>query len=152
MTEWADFTLGYPVGAGTDLDENHVLQIMSHARSWEERYRQLLLLTKQVPSVPEIWRHSENEVSGCESRVWLLLYKDDEGKCHFAVDSDSRIVKALLITILAAINHQSADKIQRIQVVSYLDKLGFTQHLSPSRTNGLLAAWKIMNDFCASFA
>ena len=152
MTEWTDFNIRFPVGADTDLDENRIQQLMSDARSWEERYRQLLLLTKNVPSIPNEWRQSGNEVRGCESHVWLLCYKDDAGKFHFSVDSDSRIVKALLITILAAVNHQPADKLQRIQVVSYIDKLGFTQHISPSRTNGLLAAWKIMNDFCSSFA
>ncbi|ACQ91899.1 MAG: SufE family protein [Tolumonas sp.] len=152
MTELFDFTVHFPVGAGTALDENHVRQLLADANSWEERYRQLLLLAKQVPSVPQLWRHPDHEVGGCESRVWLLLCRDDAGKYHFAVDSESRIVKALLITILAAANHQTADKIHRIQVASYLAELGFAQHITLSRTNGLQAVWKKMSDFCASFA
>lgn len=152
MTDWIDFTLQYPVGVGTALDEQHIRQLLAGAKSWEERYRQLLQLAKQVPVMPSLWRQPDNEVSGCESRVWLLLYKDGAGRCHFAVDSESRIVKALLITLLAAVNHQPADKIQLIQVASYFDGLGFAQHITPSRTNGLQAVWKKMSDFCAAFA
>ena len=152
MTDWIDFTAQYPVGAGTELDEQSIHQLLAGAKSWDERYRLLLQLTKQVPAIPTLWRHPDNEVSGCESRVWLLLYKDESGRCHFAVDSESRIVKALLITLLAAVNHQPADKIQLIQVASYFDELGFAQHITPSRTNGLQAVWKKMSDFCAGFA
>ncbi len=152
MTEWFDFTVHFPVGAGTALDEDYIRQRLTGASSWEERYRQLLLLAKQVPPVPQPWRHPDNEVSGCESRVWLLLCRDDAGKYHFAVDSESRIVKALLITILAAANHQTADKIHMIQVASYLAELGFAQHITLSRTNGLQAVWKKMSDFCTLFA
>jgi SufE protein probably involved in Fe-S center assembly len=152
MTDWIEFTTQYPVGAGTELDEQHIRQLLAGGKSWDERYRQLLQLSKQVPSMPVQWRHPDHEVSGCESRVWLLLCKDESGQCHFAVDSESRIVKALLITLLAAVNHQPADKIQLIQVASYFDELGFAQHITPSRTNGLQAVWKKMSDFCAVFA
>lgn len=149
MTDWIDFTVHFPVGAGTALDEQHIHQLLTGTNSWEERYRQLLQLAKQVPSMPQLWRHPDNEVSGCESRVWLLFCRDESGQYHFAVDSESRIVKALLITLLAAVNHQSADKIQQIQVASYLAELGFAQQITPSRTNGLQAVWKKMSDFCA---
>ena len=97
MTDWIEFTTQYPVGAGTELDEQHIRQLLAGAKSWDERYRQLLQLSKQVPSIPVQWRHPDHEVSGCESRVWLLLCKDESGRCHFAVDSESRIVKALLM-------------------------------------------------------
>ncbi len=152
MTDWIEFTTQYPVGAGTALDEQHIRQLLVGAKSWDERYRLLLQLPKQVPAMSESWRHPDHEVSGCESRVWLLLCKDESGRCHFAVDSESRIVKALLITLLAAVNHQPADKIQLIQVASYFGELGFAQHITPSRTNGLQAVWKKMSDFCAVFA
>lgn len=149
MTDLSDLAIHYPVGAGMALDEHHIRQLLTNAHSWEERYRQLLQLTRQVPAFPPEWRQTEFEVSGCESRVWLVLYKDEEGLYHFAVDSESRIVKALLITLLAVVDHQPADKIQRIQVASYFAELGFAQHITPSRTNGLVAVWKKMSDFCA---
>jgi cysteine desulfuration protein SufE len=152
MTELIDCAVQYPVGAGSELDEPHIREILAEAKSWDARYRQLLQLTKHVPAIPESLRQPNNEVSGCESRVWLLLYRDNSGLCHFAVDSESRIVKALLITLLAAVNHKQADKIQLIQVASYFDGLGFAQYITPSRTNGLQAVWKKMSDFCALFA
>lgn len=152
MTDFMEFAVQYPVGAGSELDERHIRQLLTDSKSWDERYRQLLQLTKCVPSIPESLRQPNNEVSGCESRVWLLLYRDNSGLCHFAVDSESRIVKALLITLLAVVNHKPADKIQLIQVASYLDGLGFAQHITPSRTNGLQAVWKKMSDFCAFIA
>jgi cysteine desulfuration protein SufE len=149
MTDWSAFTQQYPVGEGSNIDEPVLRQLLKNTNSWEERYRQLLQLSKQVPAIPFAWRQPENEVSGCESRVWLLSYKDDFGKYHFAVDSESRIIKSLLITLLALANHKTADKIQQIQVASYFAELGFAQNISPSRSNGLHAVWKKMSDFCA---
>jgi len=152
MTDWSDFVQQYPVGDDSALDESALRQLLQSTKSWEDRYRQLLQLAKQVPAIPLEWRLSDNEVSGCESRVWLLSYRDSAGKYHFAVDSESRIVKSLLITLLALANHKTADKIQQIQVASYFAELGFAQNLSPSRSNGLNAVWKKMSDLCAEIA
>ncbi|WP_024871679.1 SufE family protein [Tolumonas lignilytica] len=149
MTDRVDFIVNYPIGAGTGLDGDFIRTLLGQSTSWDERYRQLLQLTRKVPALPLEWRQTELEVSGCESRVWLLPYRDNNGIYHFVADSESRIVKSLLITLLAVANHQPADKIQQIQVASYFAELGLAQHITPSRTNGLQAVWKKMSDFCA---
>ncbi len=152
MSELSAFTLKYPVGSGTVLDDHEIKRLLNQAGGWDQRYRQLLLLAKSIPSIPDELRKNEFEVHGCESKTWLLCYNDEYGKFHFAVDSESRIVKALAITILAAVNHQPADMICDFQVAYYLEHLGFQQHITPSRANGLLAVWKKMSDFCAVHA
>lgn len=152
MTEIAELTTAFPVGANTTLDQAAMFDLLNVSGGWDQRYRQLLLVAKSIPNIPNELKCPEFEVSGCESKIWLICYYDNNGKFHFAVDSESRIVKALVITILAAVNHESADMICDFQVAYYLDHLGFRQHITPSRANGLLAVWKKMSDFCANYA
>ena len=133
MSELSAFALQYPVGSGTVLDDTEIKRLLNQAGGWDQRYRQLLLLAKSIPSIPDDLKKKEFEVHGCESKTWLLCYNDKNGTFHFAVDSESRIVKALAITILAAVNHQPADMICGFQVAYYLEHLGFQQHITPSR-------------------
>lgn len=107
--------------------------------AWEERYRQLILLGKQLPAIPAEWRGEEQALPGCESQVWLLAQQDEGGMWHFAADSEARIVRGLLAVVLAALNHKRADEILAVDMAAYFETLQLTKHLSPSRGNGLKA-------------
>jgi cysteine desulfuration protein SufE len=140
--------LSYPAGSGTVCDKQTILQNFAEIKMWEDKYRELLKLSRNFPTIPVEFRMKEHEVSECESKVWLFMHRDNMQKYHFAIESDSRIVKALLIALLAAVNHDSANSIQSFDIVSYFRELGFDRHLTPSRSNGIYAVWKKMSDFC----
>ena len=133
-----DFLCQHPLGQPT-LDAEAVLTQFARAGAWEERYRELIQLGKQLPVIPTEWRGEEQELPGCESQVWLLAQPDAEGCWHFAADSQARIVRGLLAVVLAALNHQSAQHILSFDMEGYFDRLQLAKHLSPSRGNGLRA-------------
>ena len=133
-----DFLYQHPLGRPT-LDAEAVLTRFARAGAWEERYRELIQLGKQLPVIPTEWRGEEQELPGCESQVWLLAQPDAEGCWHFAADSQARIVRGLLAVVLAALNHQSTGHILGFDMEGYFDSLQLAKHLSPSRGNGLRA-------------
>ncbi len=132
------FLTHYPLGAHT-LDGAVVEARFSSYSAWEERYRQLIQLGKQLPPLPEAWRGNEQELAGCESKVWLISHQDEAGRWHFAADSEARIVRGLLAVVLAALNHLTREEIAEVDMEAYFARLHLTKHLSPSRGNGLRA-------------
>ena len=131
------FLTRHPLGDG-GLDAAAVIAALGQG-AWEERYRALIQLGKQLPAVPPEWRGEEQELPGCESQVWLLSHQDGAGIWHFAADSQARIVRGLLAVVLAALNHQSAETIRATDMAGYFETLQLAKHLSPSRGNGLRA-------------
>jgi len=131
------FLTSHPLGAG-GLDAAAVTAALGQG-AWEERYRALIQLGKQLPAVPPEWRGEEQELPGCESQVWLLSHQDAAGVWHFAADSQARIVRGLLAVVLAALNHQRAETIRATDMTAYFEALQLAKHLSPSRGNGLRA-------------
>lgn len=137
-SEQAQFLRTHPLGEPT-LNAATLCQQFAQARAWEERYRQLIQLGKQLPPLPAAWRGEEQELAGCESRVWLLGEQDEQGLWHFAADSESRIVRGLLAVVLAALNHSRREAILAFDMEAYFAELQLSKHLSPSRGNGLRA-------------
>ncbi|RLM25908.1 cysteine desulfurase, sulfur acceptor subunit CsdE [Brenneria alni] len=108
-------------------------------RSWEERYRQLILLAKQLPSLPETLKSAEVALPGCENQVWLGYQRQDDGTLHFYGDSDGRIVRGLLVVLLTATEGKTADELLRDDPLALFDTLGLRAQLSASRASGLAA-------------
>lgn len=149
MTQIEILAQQFPVGADTRMTYQTVQMQLNQAASWEQRYRELLALTKRVPALPSVAKIPEYEVGGCEAKVWLVKYRDEHGLNHFAIDSESRIVRALLIVILSGINHQSVDKIKHFDHEVCFNEMGLIKHVSASRVHGIAGIVKEMHAFCA---
>ncbi|SEA28069.1 SufE family protein [Alkalimonas amylolytica] len=107
---------------------------------WQERYRRLMQLAKQLPVIPEEHRPTSALIDGCESRAWLMHYHDGAtDKHYFLFESDARIVKALLAVLLCQINGMSTEELKSTKLEQCLQRLHLTQHLSQSRARGLTA-------------
>lgn len=78
----------------------------SHFHQWEDRYRQLIQLSRQLPALPEALKTAETELSGCENRVWLSSQLRHDGTLHFYGDSEGRIVRGLLAVLLTAVEEK----------------------------------------------
>ncbi len=98
-----------------------------------------MLLGKQLERLEKSYRNEQSLISGCESLAWLVATKDSQGIFYFKADSDAKIIRGLLVIILAAFNNKTALQIQSFDIKSYFERLGLLQHLSPSRGNGILA-------------
>lgn len=117
-----------------------VIERVASQSGWQNKYRQIMLLGKELPACPEALKTSDAQVKGCESKVWLHLAWDEAtGKLIAVGDSDTRIVKGLLAIILAFYNGKTSDEIAQHNIIELFEQLDLLQHLSPSRGNGIHA-------------
>ena len=115
-----------------------IVDTLSFFDSWEDRYRYMIDLGKEIPSMPEELRTEDKIVPGCQSQVWIDWSMDGD-KLAFQVDSDALIVKGLLAIVMAAYNHKTSNEILQFDIESYFQELDLIKHLSPTRGNGLKA-------------
>jgi len=111
---------------------------LSFFDNWEDRYKYIIDLGKELPALDEKWRSEENLVRGCQSQVWLVSHREGE-RLFFEVDSDAFIVKGLLGVVLAAYNGKTTQQIADFDIDGYFESLNLIKHLSPTRGNGLQA-------------
>ena len=108
--------------------------------SWEDKYRFVIEIGRDLPPLDQALKREENLVRGCQSQVWLVAdYDAATDSLTFAIDSDAHIVRGLIAIILAAFNQRSPAEILAFDVEGLFESLELLQHLSPSRGNGLRA-------------
>ncbi len=107
-------------------------------KSWDKQYRLIIQLGKKLPALTEVEKIEANQVKGCESLAWLVIEKQGESY-HFKMDSDTRVVKGLMMILTIVFQGKSALQIEAIDINDIFTQLGLLNHLSPSRANGLLA-------------
>jgi len=107
-------------------------------KSWDKQYKLIIQLGKKLPGIAPADKVETNLVSGCESLAWLIINK--EGDVYtFEMDSDTRVVKGLMMILLIIYQGKNAEQIRSFDINGYFAKLGLLKHLSPSRTNGLFS-------------
>ncbi|WP_111977399.1 SufE family protein [Algibacillus agarilyticus] len=126
---------------------DNIIEHFNQFRQWEDRYRFIMKIGKNLQAMPVNTQNESNEVSGCESKVWLTHTKHDNQLTFFAT-SDSRIVKGLLWIILTPINHMDNAEIAQFDFDTYFEQLNLIKHLSPSRGAGLLAITQKIKQIC----
>ena len=108
--------------------------------SWEDKYRFVIDLGKELPDLDEACKVPENLVRGCQSQVWLVASYDSQlQQIELAIDSDAHIVRGLISIVLAAYNQHSPDYIAQFDIEALFEELALIQHLSLTRGNGLRA-------------
>ena len=130
---------------GVDIKPKDIIETRSFFDSWEERYKYIIDLGKELPELNSSLRVEAYIVRGCQSQVWLVPRQ--EGDLYFfEVDSDAHIVKGLLAIVLSAFNGKTAEMILSFDVDDYFNQLDLVRHLSPTRGNGLRAMVQRIKD------
>ena len=125
------------------FDKESVNHRLLNMKSWQDKYRQIMLLGKELPPLPETLRTSDALLQGCESNVWLHHYYDEETmKLYFAADSDARVIRGLIALVLTSLSGYTPLEIERSDIESWFKELELYNHLSPSRGNGVRAIIK----------
>jgi cysteine desulfuration protein SufE len=106
---------------------------------WEERYKYIIDLGKQLPPLDEAEMCDAYKVRGCQSQVWLVPMVGDDGIIHLRGDSDAFIVKGLVAVMLSLFSGKTGAEILAIDAKEILSGLGLASHLSPMRANGLFS-------------
>jgi cysteine desulfuration protein SufE len=111
---------------------------------WEDRYRYVIELGRKLEPLPEEERNAENKVQGCVSQVWLSTSVEPDGipRLTFVGDSDAHIVRGLIAILFAIYSGKTADEILSIDANKTLSELHLNEHLTPQRSNGLMAMVK----------
>ncbi len=106
------------------------------------RYEHVIDLGKQLPDFPSEWKTEENRIHGCQSQVWLNIQKVGD-KLHIDGASDAAIVSGLVAIVLRVYSDQTPDDILAAKP-DFIADIGFTDHLSPTRSNGLHAMLRVI--------
>lgn len=122
--------------------QQEVIDEFTDIEDWMDRYAYIIDLGNSLPPIDEKYKTPEHLIEGCQSRVWLNAdYKD--GKIHYTADSDAIIVKGIISLLISVLNDHTPDEILDSDL-HFIDAIGLSEHLSPTRSNGLLAMVKQM--------
>lgn len=103
---------------------------------WMDKYEYIIDLGKKLPLIDDQYRHEDNLVPGCQSRVWLHAELDQD-RVYFTADSDAIITKGIIALLIRVLSGQPADQISQADLY-FIDRIGLKEHLSPTRSNGLV--------------
>jgi len=134
---------------GIDVTADDIIDTLSFFDSWEDRYKYIIDLGKELPPLADELHTDEYIVRGCQSKVWLV-HELRDNHLYFQADSDAFIVKGLLGVVLAVYNGKTPAEIAAVDIEGYFSRLDLMQHLSSTRGNGLKAMVKRIQDTAAS--
>lgn len=122
--------------------QDQIIEDFSFFDDWMEKYEYIIDLGKKLPQIDEVYKVDENLIKGCQSRVWLHA-DSDNGNISFTADSDAVITKGIIGLLIQVLNNHSAKEIAESELY-FIDKIGLKEHLSPTRSNGLVSMVKQM--------
>ena len=122
--------------------QDSIVEEFSMFDDWMDRYAMLIEMGKDCPMIDAQYRNDNYLINGCQSRVWLHA-KLEDGKVYFSADSDAVITKGIINLLIKVLSGQTPKDIIGADM-SFLDEIGLKEHLSPTRSNGLLSMVKQM--------
>ncbi len=129
--------------------EQDIIDEFSALDDWMDRYALLIDMANELPRLDERYKTDNNLIDGCQSRVWLQADYVD-GKIQLQADSDAILVRGIVALLIRVFNDQSAEDIINADI-SFIDAIGLREHLSPTRSNGLLAMVKQIKLYALAF-
>ncbi|CAI2425127.1 cysteine desulfuration protein SufE [Serratia plymuthica] len=120
-------------------DKDKLVRNFSRCLNWEDKYLYVIELGARLPALAEDERQASNLISGCQSQVWIVMHTDEQGCVEFHGDSDAAIVKGLLAVVFILYHQMTPQQITELDVRPFFAELALSQHLTPSRSQGLEA-------------
>ena len=129
--------------------QDEIIEEFTALDDWMDRYQMLIDLGEEQAPLADADKTEQNLIDGCQSRVWIVCEEKD-GKLHFRADSDALIVKGLVALVLQVVNDHRPDEIYAADLY-FIERIGLRDHLSPTRSNGLLAMVKQIRMYALAF-
>ena len=120
-----------------DKIEQQVVEEFSVFDDWMDKYEYIIDIGKNLPPLEETYKTDLNKVTGCQSQVWLSAEMKD-GNLYYKADSDAIITKGLIALLIRVLSGHKPDEIVDAKL-GFLDEIGMKEHLSPTRSNGLVS-------------
>ncbi|MCF8359505.1 MAG: SufE family protein [Prolixibacteraceae bacterium] len=132
-----------------DEVQQGIINEFSAFDDWMDKYAYLIELGNELPPLDEKYKTDQNIIRGCQSQVWINA-EYSEGKIEYRGESDALIVKGLVSLVLRVVNGRTPDEIINADF-QFIDAIGLKEHLSPTRSNGLLAMIKQIKLYAVAF-
>ncbi|MDD7524239.1 MAG: SufE family protein [Prevotellamassilia sp.] len=129
--------------------QDEIIEEFTALDDWMDRYQMLIDLGEEQAPLADADKTEQNLIDGCQSRVWIVCEEKD-GRLHFRADSDALIVKGLVALVLQVVNDHRPDEIYAADLY-FIERIGLRDHLSPTRSNGLLAMVKQIRMYALAF-
>lgn len=130
--------------------QDEIIEEFNGFDDWMDRYQLLIDLGTEQPDLPEQYKTEQNLIDGCQSRVWLQADLGEDGRLRFRAESDALIVKGIVALLVRVLDGQRPADILAADLY-FIERIGLREHLSPTRSNGLLAMLKQMKLYALAF-
>ena len=127
---------------GNSITSEDIVDTLSFFDDWEERYKYIIDLGKELPGMSDDKKTDEFLLRGCQSQVWLHA-EHENGKVKYTADSDAILTKGLIALMIRVLSNHKPEEIVKADM-SFIDEVGLKEHLSPTRANGLASMIKQM--------
>jgi cysteine desulfuration protein SufE len=129
--------------------QDEIIDEFSIFSDWMDKYEYIISLGKELPIIDQTKKTEDNIIKGCQSQVWLDGQLVD-GKIVFTADSDAIITKGIIALLIRVVSDQTPDEILNNELF-FIDQIGLKEHLSPTRSNGLVSMVKKMKLFALAY-
>lgn len=129
--------------------QDEIIEEFSAFDDWMDKYQMLIDLGNDLAPLDEQYKNNQNLIDGCQSRVWIQCDYAD-GKLHFQAESDALIVKGIIALLIRVLNDHTPQEILDADLY-FIEQIGLKDHLSPTRSNGLLAMVKQIRMYALAF-
>ena len=122
--------------------ESEIISEFEMFDDWMDKYNYIIELGKSIPTIDPQYKQEKYLIKGCQSQVWLYA-EPENGRVKFTADSDALITRGIVGLLIRALSHQPAQDIVNADM-AFIDRIGLKEHLSPTRSNGLVNMIKQM--------
>ena len=129
--------------------QDEIIEEFAGFDDWMDKYQLLIDLGSEQEPLDERYKTESNLIDGCQSRVWLQADFDGE-RIHFSAESDALLVKGIVSLLIRVLSDATPQEILDAELY-FIDEIGLKEHLSPTRSNGLLAMVKQMRMYALAF-
>lgn len=129
--------------------QEEIIEEFTMFDNWIQKYDYLIELSKDIPLISQEYRLNENLIKGCQSKVWLHA-REIDGKVIYTADSDAIITKGIAALLIRVLSQQKAEDILENEMY-FIDAIGLKEHLSMTRSNGLVSMIKQMKFYALAF-
>ena len=129
--------------------QDEIIQEFADLDDWMDRYQLLIDLGSSQPKLDDKYKTEQNLIDGCQSRVWLQADMKD-GLLHFQAESDALIVRGIVALLVRVLSDHTPEEILRADLY-FIESIGLREHLSPTRSNGLLAMLRQMKLYALAY-
>ena len=130
--------------------QDEIIEEFSEFDDWMDKYQLLITMGEEQEPLPAEFKTEQNLIDGCQSRVWLVC-DEREGKLQFRAESDALIVKGIVSLLIRVVTGHTPQEILDADLY-FIPQIGLTEHLSPTRSNGLLAMVKQIRMYALAFS